>query len=51
MQADLPETEFRQALLNLLLNATQALKEQPGTIVVTAGQENEWWLFEVSDDG
>jgi len=51
MHAHLPETEFRQALLNLLLNATQAFHEKPGTIVVTARQENEWWLFEVCDDG
>ncbi len=51
LQACLPETEFRQALLNLLLNATQALNEKPGTVVVTARQEKEWWLFEVCDDG
>jgi len=51
MQAYLPETEFRQALLNLLLNATQALNEKPGTIVVTARQENDCWLFEICDDG
>jgi signal transduction histidine kinase len=51
MQAYLPETEFRQALLNLLLNATQALNEKRGTIVVTAREENGCWVFEVCDDG
>ena len=49
--AVLPETEFRQVLLNLLQNAVQAIGEQPGTIAVRVGQEQQNLAVTVADSG
>ena len=51
LQVWLPETELRQALLNLLLNASQALSEKPGTVKLTVRLDGGGIVFEVSDDG
>lgn len=47
----LPETEFRQALLNLLQNAVQAIGEKPGTVSVDIRQEQQQLIVAVSDSG
>lgn len=47
----LPDIQLRQALLNLILNAQQALDEQPGTICLQAVVENGVALISVRDDG
>lgn len=47
----LPDTELRQALLNLVLNAQQALDEQPGNITLQAREENGILTIDVFDDG
>ena len=47
----LPETEFRQALLNLLQNAVQAIGEKPGTVSVDIRQEQQQLIVTVSDSG
>lgn len=49
--AVLPETEFRQVLLNLLQNAVQAIGEQAGTITVRIGQEQQNLAVTVADSG
>ncbi len=41
----------RQMLLNLVLNASQAIGESPGTISVTACRENQMLRLSVVDDG
>ncbi|EIJ36919.1 sensor histidine kinase [Thiothrix nivea] len=47
----LPDTGLRQVLLNLILNARQALDSEPGTITVKAALENSILTISVSDDG
>ncbi|QTR47051.1 two-component sensor histidine kinase [Thiothrix litoralis] len=47
----LPDTELRQALLNLILNAQQAMADQPGTITLQATLENTLLSISVCDDG
>ena len=47
----LPETEFRQALLNLLLNSVQALGKQGGTIKLHINQLKDRVEIEVCDSG
>jgi two-component system, NtrC family, sensor kinase len=47
----LPEGDFRQALLNLVLNAAQAMNKTPGTVCVTAHQSHEALCLAVSDEG
>jgi two-component system, NtrC family, sensor kinase len=47
----LPETEFRQALLNLLLNSVQELGKQGGTINLTINKQADKLKVEVSDSG
>jgi two-component system NtrC family sensor kinase len=47
----LPEALLRQALLNLLMNACQALGERPGTIVVEAARADARLQLTVRDDG
>ena len=42
--------QIHQVLLNLLLNAEQAVGES-GTILVTTGREGDWLTLEVSDSG
>ena len=47
----LPESRLRQALLNLMLNAIQALESGGGTVSVAAGRHDGGVLISVSDDG
>lgn len=47
----LPETEFRQVLLNLLQNAAQAIGRRSGTVRVDIRQEHQQLLITVSDSG
>lgn len=47
----LPEALFRQALLNLLLNAQQAIGEQEGTIEIEAMRRSGRVRLSISDDG
>lgn len=47
----LPEGDFRQALLNLVLNSAQAMGESPGTVQVEAHQNSDALRVTVSDDG
>jgi two-component system, NtrC family, sensor kinase len=47
----LPETEFRQALLNLLLNSAQELGKQGGTINLTINKQADSLKVEVYDSG
>ncbi len=47
----LPEGDFRQALLNLILNSAQTMGESPGTIQVKAHRTNGTLRLVVSDDG
>lgn len=53
--ADLPKvncipSQLNQVLLNLLLNAAQAI-EQNGTIQISTGFDDNWVWFKVSDNG
>ncbi len=48
IQAD-PD-QFRQVILNLALNAVQAVEEE-GRVVVATRQEDDWFIIEVSDSG
>ncbi len=48
---NLPETQLRQALLNLIINAKQAMAEQPGTISLEARNENDVLIITVCDQG
>jgi two-component system NtrC family sensor kinase len=43
-------SQLNQVLLNLLVNAAQAI-EQDGIIRITTGFDNSWVWFEVSDNG
>jgi len=47
----LPDALFRQALLNLLLNACQALGDKTGSIVIKADLTSGSLLLNVCDDG
>jgi len=49
--ATLPETEFRQVLLNLLQNAVQAIGERAGTITVEISQAGRQFSLAVTDTG
>ncbi|MCQ8106459.1 ATP-binding protein [Methylomonas sp. SURF-2] len=49
--AVLPETEFRQVLLNLLQNAAQAIGERPGTVRVDVGRTAQHLRVSVTDSG
>jgi len=51
LECHLPDSGLRQALLNLLLNAAQALDQNPGTIEVCANLEQANLRIEVSDSG
>ena len=46
-----PRDSLRQALLNLILNAADAIGAGPGRIVVSAGAHDELLELSVSDDG
>jgi signal transduction histidine kinase len=47
----LPESGIRQALLNLILNAVEALEEQAGTVVIKVRVEAIGLVIEVLDNG
>ena len=47
----LPESGIRQALLNLILNAADALEGNPGTICIVARTDTQGLRIEVQDDG
>jgi signal transduction histidine kinase len=47
----LPESGIRQALLNLILNAADALEGNPGTICIQARTNREGLRIDVQDDG
>ena len=47
----LPGDRLRQALINLVLNAVQALGEGGGTVTIRARREEDRLVMEVSDDG
>ena len=51
LQVFLPENEFRQVLLNLLLNSIQAIGAGSGTVSIVARREAERLLLTVSDTG
>ena len=51
LECHLPESNLRQALLNLVLNAAQALDENPGTIYLLARREEDKVAIDVIDDG
>jgi two-component system NtrC family sensor kinase len=51
LNAYIPAGGLRQALLNLILNAAEALEGSAGTIRVTAAQDAEGIRIEVADDG
>jgi signal transduction histidine kinase len=46
-----PESSLRQAILNLVLNAAQAIDQQAGKIVISARRDEEWIYISVTDDG
>lgn len=53
---DLPEAhvdgdQLRQALLNILRNAVDALRGDGGAIAVSASQQGRWLVLRVQDDG
>jgi two-component system NtrC family sensor kinase len=47
----LPKTALRQAVLNLVLNAAQAIGDQEGEVTIKALKENGQLIVTVSDDG
>jgi len=51
LRCKLPEDGLRQALLNLLLNASRALGPQGGTVTVEAGVRDAGLELQVLDDG
>jgi len=51
LECFLPNGGLRQALLNLILNAAQALEKQAGGVRVTARPKGDNICIEVSDDG
>lgn len=51
LEALLPEDRLRQALLNLVLNAAEAMGEASGTILVEAESAGEHLRISVTDEG
>lgn len=51
LQVHLPESGIRQALLNLILNAADALEGNPGTICIKAYTDRRGLRIDVQDDG
>lgn len=47
----LPDSQLRQALLNLILNARQALADRPGSIALNGKMDAEGITLNVCDDG
>jgi nitrogen fixation/metabolism regulation signal transduction histidine kinase len=48
---NLPESGFRQALLNLILNSADALEKSPGCILIKAYSEKKRLIINVLDNG
>lgn len=51
LQCLLQESGFRQVLMNLMLNASQAIGKREGTIAVEASMEGDNVLIKICDDG
>ena len=51
LMVDLPQSGMRQALLNLILNAADALENELGSICIKASQSPQGLNIEVCDDG
>ena len=51
LECYLPDGGLRQALLNLILNAAQAMEEKAGVVQITARRETGYLRIEVEDDG
>ncbi len=51
LQAVLPETEFRQAILNLLLNSAQELGVEGGKVKLVVSRQDNNLVITVSDTG
>ena len=51
IECTLPETGFRHALLNLVLNASQAMRGRSGTVTISARRRGDELVVSVSDDG
>ncbi|MGH8547289.1 MAG: sensor histidine kinase [Methylococcales bacterium] len=51
IQCVLPEANLRQALLNLILNAAQAIGDRPGRILLSGRRESDILSIAVQDDG
>ncbi len=47
----LDEKLIKQAILNLMINATQAMPPEGGEIILSARREDEWAVLEVLDTG
>lgn len=47
----LPECSLRQVLLNLVLNAAQALDAEAGEVLIEARRDEDWLYLTVRDDG
>ena len=47
----LPPDRFRQALLNLVLNAAQSIGDRPGTVTISAALQEQVLKLSVTDDG
>lgn len=51
LECHLPESNLRQALLNLILNAAQAIDDKPGSVSLRASRGKDAICIEVADDG
>lgn len=51
LECALPRDRIRQVLLNLVLNAVQALEETPGSVVIAAHRYGERLHISVTDEG
>lgn len=51
IQCVLPESNLRQALLNLILNSAQAIGDGPGRIILSARQDSDILSISLLDDG
>ena len=51
LECCLPDAGLRQALLNLVLNAAQAMDDKPGTVQINAWLDHENLMIEVNDAG
>lgn len=51
LSCNLPEDRFRQAIMNLILNSSQAIGKQPGSISLGAARGNDQLVISVSDSG